>query len=148
MLLCFDSNGLIDAIDSRGSARHRVAAAVPACAIRAGAAVLPLQARGEFHHVIMRKLGLARATARRFVDRWRRTIHVEPDGEDDMGAAKRACEDHGLSFWDALTWAVAERAGAAFRVTGDLQPGRRLGRASFIDPFDPANLAVLGIDRA
>jgi predicted nucleic acid-binding protein len=148
VIRCFDSNILIYAIDSRGDARHRVAASALARAIRDRAAVVPLQALGEFYHVTTRKLGLARATARRFVDGWARTTRVEPYGEDDLGAAMRACEDHGLSFWDALIWAVAERTGAAFLVTEDLQPGRRLGRVTFIDPFDPANRAMLGIDRA
>ena len=52
---------------------------------------------------------------------------------------------HGLPFWDALIWAVAERAGAASLVSEDFQPGRRLGRVNIVDPFDPANAARLGI---
>lgn len=143
MIRCFDSNILIYAVDSRGGERHRVAAAVLARAIRDGTAVVPLQALGEFYHVTTRRLGLARTVARRFVDGWRATTRVEPYDAADLGAAMQASEDHGLAFWDALIWAVAERAGAAFLVTEDLQPGRRLGRVTFVDPFDPASLALL-----
>jgi prevent-host-death family protein len=87
----------------------------------------------------------SRATARRFVAGWRATTRVEPYDAADLGAAMQASEDHGLAFWDALIWAVAEWAGAAFLITEDLQPGRRLGRVTFVDPFDPASRALLGI---
>jgi predicted nucleic acid-binding protein len=144
--ICFDSNILIYAVDNRAGERHRVAAAVVDRAIRDGVALLPLQARGEFFHVTTRKFGLARTTARAFVDGWRRTARIEPYGEIDVVAAMDAGAAHGLPFWDALIWAVAERAGAAILVSEDFQPGRRLGRVTIVHPFDPANAAKLGID--
>ena len=48
-----------------------------------------------------------------------------------MGAVR----DHGLSFWDAMIWAVAKEAGATVLLTEDLQTGRELGGVTFLSPF-------------
>jgi predicted nucleic acid-binding protein len=144
-IVSFDSNVLIYAIDNRGGELHRTAAAVLGHAIRSGRALLPLQALGEFYHVTTRKFRIDRPTARRFIDGWRRTARIEPYGEADIEAAMNACETHGLSFWDAMIWAVSDRAGASLLVSEDMQAGRRLGNVTLVSPFDPATHRLLGL---
>lgn len=148
MIVSFDSNILIYASDRSQSERHRVATATIAAAIRQGNALIPLQVLGEFYYVRTRKLRRTVAETRGFIEGWRQTAHVEPYGEADIDAAIGCNEAHGLSFWDAMIWAVSERAGATLLVTEDLQPGRRLGRVTFVNPFDPANEKLLGIGQA
>ena len=50
-------------------------------------------------------------------------------------AASELEERHSLSFRDALALEGARRAGAARLVTGDLQPGRRIGGVTIENPF-------------
>ena len=144
VIVSFHSKILICAIDSRDGERHEIAAAVLGHAIASGMALLPLQALAEFYRLTTRKYGIDRPTARAFVEGWRHTARVEPYGEADIEAAMNACEAHGLSFWDAMIWAVSERVGASLLVTEDMQPGRRLGNVTLVNPFDPASRPLLG----
>ena len=64
-----------------------------------------------------------------------------------LEAALRVVGEHDLPFWDALIWAVCERVGVDTLVTEDFQNGRRLGRVTFLDPFEPTNAVRLGLDR-
>lgn len=145
MIVSFDSNVLIYAIDNQGGERHAVATNVLGHAIANGTALLPLQALGEFYHVTTRKFRIEPVTARRFIDGWLRTVRVEPYGETDVVAATDACAAHGLSFWDAMMWAVSERMGASVLVTEDMQHGRRLGGVTLMSPFDQTTHDLLGI---
>lgn len=146
MIISFDSNILIYASDRSQGERHRLATATLGEAIRRGSALIPLQVLGEFYHVRTRKLRRTGAETRTFIEGWRRTARIQPYDEADIEAAMSCTEAHGLSFWDAMIWAVSERAGAALLVTEDLQPGRRLGRVTFVNPFDPANRSLLGLE--
>jgi predicted nucleic acid-binding protein len=49
--------------------------------------------------------------------------------------AVRAVEQHRLSFWDAMQWAVAKQAGATLLLSEDLQHGRELEGVRFQNPF-------------
>jgi len=99
----------------------------------------------EFLHVAQRKLKLPFYEARGLVYRWRRLATVAHCVPEDLDAAMAAHERHGLAIFDALIWAVCERAGATILVTEDLQDGRTLGRVTFLDPFNRANARRLGI---
>ena len=143
--VCFDSNILIYASDKSQSERHRLARSAIAQAIRRGDALIPLQALGEFYFVRTRKLRRSREETRSFIDGWRRTARIEPYVEADLGPALAASEAHGLSFWDAMIWAVCERVGATLLVTEDMQAGRRLGGVTLVNPFAPEGRQRLGI---
>ena len=54
-----------------------------------------------------------------------------------------AADHHGISFWDALLWATADRVGVRYLFTEDFQDGRTLGGVTFIDPFKGANERLL-----
>jgi predicted nucleic acid-binding protein len=44
-----------------------------------------------------------------------------------------------LSFWDAMLWASAQRAGVRCLLTEDLQDGFVLQSVRFVNPFKRAN---------
>ena len=53
----------------------------------------------------------------------------------------RVMESHRISFWDAMLWATARRAGCGAILTEDFQDGRLLGGVRFINPFVDENEA-------
>lgn len=40
-------------------------------------------------------------------------------------------------------WSVVRRAGARFLLSEDLQDGRELEGVRFLNPFNPANMAII-----
>jgi predicted nucleic acid-binding protein len=56
-----------------------------------------------------------------------------------------AVERHGLSFWDAMLWATANRAGRRVLLSQDFQDGRRLDGVLFVDPFAAANRKLVDL---
>jgi predicted nucleic acid-binding protein len=130
--LTFDSNILIYTL-SRADPRHAAAASLLARATRADC-VLTLQSLAESFRVITTKLRFDPREAKREVDGFRFAFPVCAAGEADLGHAMRAVDDHHLSFWDAMLWATARRAGCRLLLSEDFQDGRDL-----LNPFDPAN---------
>lgn len=144
-VIAIDANLLVYAVDGAAGARHRVPAALIERLGRARTSFIPLQAVGEFYNVAVRKLGLSPAEARHFPERLLTVFGNEPYGAGDIHEASIAVEQHGLSFWDALIWAVCERVGCEILATEDLQDGRRLGRVTFLNPFERGNAPRLGL---
>ena len=60
----------------------------------------------------------------------------------DFDRATRS-DRHGLSFWDALLWATADRIGVRYLLTEDFQDARVLGGVTFLDPFRDGNERLL-----
>jgi len=46
-----------------------------------------------------------------------------------------AIAGHSLSFWDAMLWATAKRAGCGLLVTEDGRDGLALGGVTWANPF-------------
>jgi len=130
--LTFDSNILIYAL-SRADLRHAAAASLLARATRADC-VLTLQSLAECFRVITTKLRLDPRQAKSEIDGFRTAFPV-----------RSAVEDHRLSFWDAMLWATARRAGCRLLLSEDFQDGRDLGGVLFVNPFDPANRKLLDL---
>lgn len=144
-MIAFDANALVYAVDPRDPEQHGRAEAVLTSALLSGSALLPLQALAEFQSVAVRKLALAPDEALRSIELWSAAARVEGYTLPDLRAAAAIQKAHRLSLWDALIWAVCERAGARVLVTQDFQDGRTLGRVTFLDPFNPANASRLGL---
>jgi predicted nucleic acid-binding protein len=49
--------------------------------------------------------------------------------------AMDAVAGHSLSFWDAMMWATAKRAGCRLLFSEDGDDGRTLGGVTLVDPF-------------
>ena len=141
----FDTNVLIYAADGAAGQKHERATQLLSETIARGSAFLPAQALTEFAHARIRKLGGTLEDTSRFIEGWIRATRVESYGAEDIGRALEAHGIHHLPFWDALLWAVCDRAGVRVLASEDFQNGRRLGRVTFLDPFDPANDRALGL---
>ena len=141
--MTFDSNILVYAI-SRSDPRHTTATELIDRAAR-GDCRQTLQSLAECFNVLSRKYRMPAAEACRWVNYHRRLFPVVAADESDLAAAMRAVEDHRLSFWDAMLWATAKRAGCRMLFSEDLQDGRRLGDVLFVNPFDPANRKLVDL---
>lgn len=141
--MTFDSNVLIYAL-TRGDPRHAAAAFLLARATRVDC-VQTLQSLAECFRVLTTKLRFDPQHARQEIDGFRTAFPVCAADDDDLDQAMRAVEDHRLSFWDAMLWATAKRAGCRMLFSEDLQDGRRLGEVLFVNPFDPANRKLVDL---
>jgi predicted nucleic acid-binding protein len=139
----FDSNILVYAI-TRSDPRHTTATELIARAAR-GDCRQTLRSLAECFIVLNRKYRMPAAKASRWVQYHQRLFPIVAADESDFVAAMRAVEDHRLSFWDALLWATAKRAGCRILFSENLQDGRRLDDVLFINPFDPANRKLVDL---
>ena len=111
---------------------------------------MPLQVFAEFIQRIRHSGSSRWATAdahRAFVEAWRQAA-VGSDAYTEARSRRRRTwriATHHVPIWDALIWAVCDRAGARILATEDFQDGRTLGRVTFLDPFNPKNAARLGL---
>ena len=144
-MIGFDTNVLLYASNNDDPIKHEAASRLFMRAITERTAFVPLQVFAEFINAAQRKLRWATKDTIARVEAWRQTVGSEPYNEADLEAAIEAHRDHRLPIWDALIWAVCDRAGARILATEDFQDGRTLGRVTFVDPFNPANAARLGL---
>jgi predicted nucleic acid-binding protein len=72
----------------------------------------------------------------------RAVLAVHAADERDFDQATRRSR-HGLSFWDALLWATADRIGVKDLLTEDFRDGRTRGGMTFVDPFRGENERLL-----
>ena len=144
MISSLDANVLIYASGAvADDPRHLRAQDVLFRGFRSGATLLTLQALGEFSNVAMRRYKLPGSQTRALVDSWRAALPVHPAAESDLADALDAASRHRLQFWDAMLWATARRMGVRCLLTEDMQDGRELGGVTFVNPFDPANDALI-----
>jgi predicted nucleic acid-binding protein len=143
MTCSFDSNVLVYCVTPPMEPRRARAREIVGRAIRRRGAVLLLQALCEFSHVSTRKLRVAPDRIRRRATSWGERLSIHPAAPQDLEQALAALRDHRLAFWDAMLWATARRVGVDMILTEDLQDGRVLGGVRFVNPFDPANDALV-----
>jgi predicted nucleic acid-binding protein len=142
-VISFDTNVLIYAVDRDSGPRHQQAAALLEQAMRSQNCLQTLQSLSEFYNVLTRKIRITAAQAEAFVTAWRAVFPVEAASIADLDHAMRAVREHQLSFWDALLWATARRAGVAVLVSEDFQDGSVIEGVRFANPFVPENAAVI-----
>lgn len=143
MRVTFDSNVLVYAV-TRGDPRHTMATELIARAAR-GDCRQTFQSLAECFNVLSRKYRMPASEAFRWVEYHLRLFPIVVAGEGDLAAAARAVEHEGLSFWDAMLWATAKRAGCRMLFSEDLQDGRRLGDVLFVNPFEGANRKLVDL---
>jgi predicted nucleic acid-binding protein len=137
-----DANILVYAIDTAAGLRHASAGAVIERVLLGGRGILILQTMTEFYSVATRKFRIPARDALQFLDKLRAVLSVHAADERDFDRATRG-DRHGLSFWDALLWATADRIGVRYLLTEDFQDGRVLGGVTFVHPFKAENEALL-----
>jgi predicted nucleic acid-binding protein len=137
-----DANILVYAIDTAAGLRHASAGALIERVLLGGRGTLILQTMTEFYSVATRKFRIPSRDALLFLDKLRAVLSVHAADERDFDRATRD-DRYGLSFWDALLWATADRVGVRYLLSEDFQDGRTLGGVTFVDPFKGANERLL-----
>ena len=130
-----DSNILFYAIDADAAERHEKAREVLRRAARSYDCFLSLQTLCEFFHSTTRKGKLTAAEAGARIQDWQTLFPVVAATPGSLRLAVRAVEQHRLSFWDAMQWAVAKQSGATLLLSEDLQHDRELEGVRFRNPF-------------
>ena len=140
--ISFDTNILVYATADTGS-KGATARAVINRAAAAECGLVLFQTLLEFSNVALRKKIIPPLGIQAAVDVWRDSFPVGYVDGTDLPAALRAVGSHTIAFWDAMLWATAERSGVSILLSEDFQNGRRLGRVTFLNPFEAANRAAI-----
>ncbi len=142
-MIALDTNILIyaeDAGDKGG--RHPQALALMDALAPVGA-IIPLQVLGEFLNVCRTKSLLAFEQASVQASLYAATFGHWPTDLDDLLDAATLAARYRLQFFDAVIAIVARRAGATILLSEDMHDGLVLDGLTVINPFVPANAAVL-----
>lgn len=142
-MVSFDTNVLVYATASVADAKAERARDLMARAMRAATSVLLLQTLAEFCNVAIRKARIHPADIQRTIEAWTAVLPVQAADDSDLFAALAAVRAHRFSFWDAMLWASAKRAGISYLLTEDLQDGFVFQGVAFIDPFRRDNDQVI-----
>lgn len=94
-----------------------------------------LQSLSEFSAVVTRKRLVAASQVARILRFHEKSFDIIPASTEDLFAAVHAQQTHNLSYFDALMWATAKRAGCQVLLTEDFQDGRSLEGVHFLNPF-------------
>jgi predicted nucleic acid-binding protein len=129
-----DTNIVAYADDLDVPLKQTVALGLLARAYGESAGVISLQVLQEYFVTATRKLGVARADARRKVELLSRLELVRLDAPDILAAIDLQGL-HGFSFWDALIIQAALLAQCTILYSENLQPGFRLGPLQVVNPF-------------
>ena len=143
MRLTLDSNILVYAAHE-GDRRNARAVALVDRASR-GDCVQTVQSFGETFRILTVRRSFAPALAIETIQKLRLLFAVVAATEEDLATAMDAVRDHRLSFWDALLWATARRAGCRLLITEDGHDGRNLGGVRFVNPFKSENDVLLDV---
>lgn len=140
-MISLDTNVLIYALDPGSGPKHRRAKDIVAAA-STSPAVVALQVLAEFVAVARRK-AWSFDDALAYIEQVRTMFHVVTADTSSFDAAIRAIKDHHFPTWDAMLWATLDQAGCRTLLTEDFQDGRMLGGVRFLNPFNPANDAMI-----
>jgi len=116
---------------------------------RAAGASVTIQALCEVFSVLTTKRKWSHFDARAIIVRLSENLRVIEPALSDVLRAAQLCDEHKISFWDALMICVAASGGCTSLITEDLQGGRRFSAADagrsirIVNPFDDVNLAKL-----
>ena len=133
--ISLDANILFYTVDADAGEMQVQAREIVQRAARKHDCFLTLQTLCEFFASTTRKGKLSVAEASAQVEDWQTLFPVAASTPGSLRLAMRAVEQHRLSFWDALQWAVAKQAGATLLLSEDLQHERELEGVRFRNPF-------------
>ena len=134
MRFSLDTNILIYATLSQDATKHRAALRIVERAVERDC-VITLQALGELFRTLTGKLGISAGDATLAVHKWRAAMPVVAADENCLIDAMDVVVGHSLSFWDAMMWATARRAGCRLLLSEDGDDGRTLGGVTLVNPF-------------
>ena len=132
----FDTNILIYAADRSEPEKQSQARRLLNSAVENETGALSVQVLGEFFSVMTRRIPYPIS-----VEEAEETIHrvaVLPVVELDWTLVRRAIDTHkeyGISYWDSLIVAAAEKAGCTQIISEDLNSGQSYHGITVVDPF-------------
>ena len=131
-----DTNVLVYGYDRRDPAKMARALDLLSDAIESGTGVVSAQVLSEFFNVVTRRLPdpLSFEVAGTIVGE----VAAMPVVETDLALIRRAigaCRRYGISYWDALIVAAAERAQCSRILSEDLNPGQSYNGVIVVNPF-------------
>ena len=132
----FDSNILIYAADRSEPEKQFQARRRLNSAIENETGTLSVQVLGEFFSVVTKRIPnpLSVEEAEAIIER----TAVLPVVELDWSLVRRAIDTHkeyGISYWDSLIVAAAEKAGCTRIISEDLNSGQSYHGITVVDPF-------------
>lgn len=132
-----DSNILVYAYDNHEPEKQAKAQALLKAAIKEESAILSAQVLGEFFVVVTRRIKepLSVNDAEKIIN----ILTVLPVAEIDLPLVKRAIHTHrnyGISYWDSLIVATAEREGCKKILSEDLNDGQWYNGVLVENPFN------------
>jgi predicted nucleic acid-binding protein len=134
MRFTFDTNILVYAIDSQAGERHRMALELVRRASGRDC-ILTLQSLAELFRALTGRHRISPVKAAEIVQAWRDAVPVFAADEMCLTDAIDAVVTHAWSFWDAMIWATAKRAGCRLLLSEDGQDGRTFGGVTIVNPF-------------
>lgn len=143
MIVSFDTNILVYASGAGTTEKQSRASDLLIRGMLGGSGVLLLQALAEFSNVALRKYRLRNDDVEAMLSAWQATMPVHAATLDDLAAAHGAVRGHNVQFWDAMFWATARRVGVRCILSEDFQDGRVLDGVTLLNPFNPANDALI-----
>jgi predicted nucleic acid-binding protein len=142
-LISFDTDVLVYAADRQAGMRHSIANQIIAMAIGKNTVAVTDQSLIEFLNAttVRGKLSLADATTtlRGYLTYFELMLPPLSVVEDTLTLLAR----HRLSVWDARILAVCDKHGCTHLLSEDMQDGAQYGGVTVVNPFNPANMAVV-----
>jgi predicted nucleic acid-binding protein len=132
-----DANVLVYAVHAQDP-RNRRAVDIVKRAAR-GDCTQTMQSFAECFNVLIRKRELDPDDAQAEIAKFRRSFDYVAARPADLDDAMRAVGQHRISFWDAMLWATARRAGCEVILSEDMQDRRQLEGVTIVNPFVPEN---------
>lgn len=132
-----DTNVLLYCLDSRAPEKQSLAAAWCDALWRRDAARLSWQVLNEFYSNAIRRIGTPAGVARAAIETYLAWRPVDFTG-DLLRRAWHWTDRGGVSYWDGLILASAERSGSQWLLSEDFQAGRKYGAVTVVNPFETA----------
>ena len=132
--LTLDTNILLYALDREAGERHQLAMEIVDRAMVCDS-VLTLQSLCEFYTAVTRKGKMPPLEAEAQIKDWMELFPIVSAKSKSLARAIQAVNQHTLSFWDAMLWAVARDAGVTMLLSEDFQHARVLEGIHFCNPF-------------
>ncbi len=143
-MISLDTNVLVYAADRQAGNRHAAAHQLVTMAIGKNVG-LTEQSLIEFLDSTTRKAKLSLAdaatTLRGYLSYFTLLMPQNTIVEDAIALLTR----HKLSVWDARMLAVCAAHGCSHLLSEDMQDGARYGGVTVVNPFNPANAAMLAV---
>ena len=136
--LTLDTNILFYAMDREAGNRHELAMEIVDRAIFFDS-ILTLQSLCEFYTAVTRKDKMPPREAEAQLRDWMNLFPIVTAKSKTLLRAIKAANQHTLSFWDAMLWAVARDAGVTMIISEDFQHDRVLEGIQFCNPFQIKN---------